>query len=398
MEKTNKYYSIIEKIVVNHKKYPGLETIKDDIINDVYSHSEVIINSVNNEDVINAYLSKVVSTSIITVPRKMNFHVEIAHKEISIEPKNTERTKYVDNMINGVVSNSTEKEQDIVETNKDTEADEIITENLYEDTTGETLVENNDRAIFEEEAIENIKNETSLDEIEDIEILQQNNIEEINEVELASQDSFEESSISEIELTEPESEQEILQNNIDNNQILIESDVQDSLTETLSDDLTTGNIQPINELDINDGENDDLSIMQTEENISSDNQEDITSLDLEETDLQTMDLDILTPEIDANELSIENSSQENIDDIESTVQNTDYSLFAYNPENIDQNISTQGLDSAIEKLNEQFPNLNIIEVYNLKYKNNDSVSEIALKLKMEESAVVDALNELISII
>ena len=47
MEKTNKYYSIIENLVKQHKKFPGYEDILDDIIDDVYSHSEVIINSIN---------------------------------------------------------------------------------------------------------------------------------------------------------------------------------------------------------------------------------------------------------------------------------------------------------------------------------------------------------------
>ena len=72
MEKTNKYYSIIENIVKHHSKFPGNEALLDAIIDDVYAHSEVIINSINNENVINAYLEKVVSTSMITVPKKNN--------------------------------------------------------------------------------------------------------------------------------------------------------------------------------------------------------------------------------------------------------------------------------------------------------------------------------------
>ena len=69
MEKTNKYYGIIENIVKKHSKFPGNESLLEEIIDDVYTHSEVIINSINNESVINAYLEKVISTSIITVPK-----------------------------------------------------------------------------------------------------------------------------------------------------------------------------------------------------------------------------------------------------------------------------------------------------------------------------------------
>ena len=101
MEKENKYYGIIENLVKKHKNFPGLESILEDIIDDVYSHSEVIIKTVTNEDVINAYLEKVVSTSIITVPKKMNFHPEIKHRSF-IREHNTIKVdqKLIDKMIN----------------------------------------------------------------------------------------------------------------------------------------------------------------------------------------------------------------------------------------------------------------------------------------------------------
>ena len=86
MDRHNKYYSIIENLVTQHKKYPGNEAILEDIIDDVYSHSEVIINSITNESVIESYLAKVVLTSIITVPKKMNFHPEIRHRVVSPAP------------------------------------------------------------------------------------------------------------------------------------------------------------------------------------------------------------------------------------------------------------------------------------------------------------------------
>ena len=96
MEKTNKYYSIIENLVRQHKKFPGYEPILEEIIDDVYSHSEVIINSINNESVIKAYLEKVISTSIITVPKKLNF------KSPSIvKPPKDVSTDLIDKMING---------------------------------------------------------------------------------------------------------------------------------------------------------------------------------------------------------------------------------------------------------------------------------------------------------
>ncbi len=94
MEKENRNYSRIESIVKQHKKFPGLESILDDIIDDVYSHSEVILNTVTNECVVNAYLEKVVSTSIITVPKRLGIRNNLSSQqsvsEIDIKPKSQE--------------------------------------------------------------------------------------------------------------------------------------------------------------------------------------------------------------------------------------------------------------------------------------------------------------------
>ena len=73
MDRENKYYNLIAGLVKQHKKYYGLEALLDDIIDDVYAHSEVVLNSIDNENVIQSYLQKIVSTSIITVPKKLNF-------------------------------------------------------------------------------------------------------------------------------------------------------------------------------------------------------------------------------------------------------------------------------------------------------------------------------------
>ena len=67
-----KYYDLIVSLIKQHRKFPGCESIIDDIVEDVYSHSSVVFSTVTNESVIEAYLSKVVSTSIVTVSKKKN--------------------------------------------------------------------------------------------------------------------------------------------------------------------------------------------------------------------------------------------------------------------------------------------------------------------------------------
>ena len=147
MEKNNKYYNIIADIVKKHRKYSGLEAILDDIIDDVYNHSEVIINSVPNESVISAYLEKVVSTSIITVPKKMGFHPEIKHATVSSvtqQPQQSsvsnEVVKKVDNtlvdkMINSAESTGSDStESDLLERASDkSELNDIVDKPIQEE-------------------------------------------------------------------------------------------------------------------------------------------------------------------------------------------------------------------------------------------------------------------------
>lgn len=81
MEK--KYYDLIISLIKEHRKFPGYEAILEDIANDVYNHAKVVIDSVSNDDVIIAYLNKVIATSIVTVPKKMNFNTKARHRVIT---------------------------------------------------------------------------------------------------------------------------------------------------------------------------------------------------------------------------------------------------------------------------------------------------------------------------
>lgn len=75
MEKSNKYYDLIIELIKENKKFAGHEAILDEIADDVYNHAKVVLSSVTNEDVVAAYLEKVISTSIITVSKKLNHNV-----------------------------------------------------------------------------------------------------------------------------------------------------------------------------------------------------------------------------------------------------------------------------------------------------------------------------------
>ena len=83
----NKYCEIIKEQIINHPKYIGLEDILDTLVDDVYEHAQVVLNSVEDEAIINSYLEKVIRTSLITVPKRLN----IASRKTS---KGSE-TKYI---------------------------------------------------------------------------------------------------------------------------------------------------------------------------------------------------------------------------------------------------------------------------------------------------------------
>ena len=82
-EVDEKYYNLIIELIKSHRKFPGYEAILEDIAQDVCEHAKTILKTVTNEDVITSYLTRVVSTSIITVPKKMNFNNNVKHRVIS---------------------------------------------------------------------------------------------------------------------------------------------------------------------------------------------------------------------------------------------------------------------------------------------------------------------------
>lgn len=93
-----KYYDLIVSLIKNHRKYnEQYESILDDIVKDVYNHSETLLSSVDDNEVIKSYLNKIVSVSIISVPRNLGITIKrnttpaIEYKlekaeEIQVEP------------------------------------------------------------------------------------------------------------------------------------------------------------------------------------------------------------------------------------------------------------------------------------------------------------------------
>ncbi len=417
MEKTNKYYNIIANLVKQHKKYPGNEAILDDIIDDVYSHSEVIINSINNDSVIIAYLEKVISTSIITVPKKMGFHKDIPHKIISAEPVNEApavNKALVDQMINSSEKGNVSENN----TNNLTYTDTTFSDALSHiglNEEGETVSEASQNTVsaFEEESTDSLTIETDREytyNIEDLPIdTESDSLETSNDMPPLQIDNFEEFSDNEETLDIIEEQPDNFTAFEENNDIL----------ETQENEIVDAQTDNFAVLEEN---NDILETQDVIEPLLEDNNLDLSSTldisaennEIEELQLsgETEDLVVINPDSEQDfnmtassdltefteDLPLEDEKNVS-DNIEThSYRNLDYSKFSYTPQNLDEDFDIEKLVSELQDLNNKKPELNILKIYNLKYKENRSVADIASLLGMSKDNIVEALSEIVAII
>lgn len=496
MEKTNKYYGVIENLVKQNRKYSGLEAILDDIIDDVYSHSEVIINSISNDSVIQSYLEKVVATSIITVPKKMGFHSEVKHRTITatqvldnIAHKQEEKVNnaLVDKMINTI---SVEKEPTInLETTEPVETvqepqvafEELPVENLQlEEPVAEEIKEpeNSDNAETLELNLEEPKIEQALEEENHFEELlapteelveehetvfeEPSHVENTLEMEdlgsdLSAQEIVEENNLENdteetisLEISEPDIQpQEMPEITMAAEETLEEAPLELSETVETVDTINTVETPEIEDLSLDntsetlnadfDAELEPVAELETDDNLEEitldDNSAEVSDLlptqdDIEplSEDLSLESDDMLSLDLQADEgLSLEPAEEsensnpldvinedglEQIADVITTTlqapsesslistedfKPTDYSVFSFSTDKYKDDIDAEEIVNEIKDVAAKRPELNIINVYNLKFKDKLTIPQVASKLDMSEDNVIEALNELISI-
>lgn len=451
MEKTNKYYNVIETLVKQNKKYQGLEAILDDIIDDVYSHSEVIINSINNDGVIQSYLEKVVSTSIITVPKKMGFHPEIKHRTIDAQQilenaaqRRAEKvnTELVDKMINNIAPEREEVPSETPETTSELtelepEESVLTLENAPSDIEQETddnflninekqeeLTDNQDNELDEiitsetletedleesEPVVETAEDNSVLDT--DLEISDLDN-EDANIVEDNQNDSLELNDLEEVSLTDTtEAGNDDIQEFEElETEELEPTDDTELLTDVQAESMADDNLEipePTEELqeseldDLTDTDN-DFETLEPAETLDldlqeDDNQDSLTEVDsLEESPLDVINDNGLEQIADVITETLENpgnTSSENTD-----FKPTDYSVFSYSTDKYNDDIDAEEIVNEIKDLASKHPELNIINVYNLKFKDKLTIPQVASELNMSEDNVIEALNELVAIV
>ena len=447
MEKTNKYYSVIENLVKQNRKIQGLEAILDDIIDDVYSHSEVIINSINNDGVIQSYLEKVVSTSIITVPKKMGFHPEIKHRTIdaqqvleNVAQRKAEKvnTELVDRMINNIPIENNEVHQETVE--KDSEFEELepeTSELMLSEAPKEVEQTTEDNILNFNEEMHEESSDNTLEDFVDSDSLEIEDL-DAEEPTFETEEPLQEESLEVSELNEEPNFVEDTQNDSlelnDLENISLDDASESTATEEIQDleTVETEDVEPIVDADVSASEqtlaNDDIeTIEQSDESLEPMlDFDDLTPADndfetLEPTD--TLDLDLqeddnsdslLEPEsLDESPLDVINDNGLNqiADVITTTLENpkntssentdfkpTDYSVFSYSTDKYKDDIDAEEIVNEIKDLASKHPELNIINVYNLKFKDKLTIPQVASELNMSEDNVIEALNELVAIV
>ena len=461
MEKTNKYYSVIENLVKQNRKFQGLEAILDDIIDDVYSHSEVIINSINNDSVIQSYLEKVVSTSIITVPKKMGFHPEIKHRTIDaqqvlekVAQRRTERvnTELVDRMINNIpIENKEtlkENEESVAELAElKPEEPALMSENATQDQlSGDKVmsineiqedVQNNTPENFvtidslETEDLNEVEPTVATEDthnsvLEDFVATDSLETEDLNEIEptfeteeLAKEESLEISDFNEEPNIVEDSKNDCLELN-DLDEISLDDTTADSTIDDVQGLAMQEKEEPVADNNIEGFAPSDESLEQTldfDDLTTADNDfetlepADTLDLDLQEDDNQTSLLD--TEPLEENPLDVinDNGLEQIADVITTTLVNTettsqeeinfkptDYSVFSYSTDKYKDDIDAEEIINEIKDLASKHPELNIINVYNLKFKEKLTIPQVASELDMSEDNVIEALNELVAIV
>ena len=467
MEKTNKYYGVIEDLVKQNRKYQGLEPILDDIIDDVYSHSEVIINSINNDSVIQSYLAKVVSTSVITVPKRLGFQPEVQRKTVDAQQvlenvvhkqEKAVNTVLVDKMINNIAFDDKEEEPSLEESLslEELEVSELQTPETTIETASETVNENKDLLISNDDKLEiETPNIDTQDEISvsdnELNVLIGENDNEISDIDAQTEIVNETAESTEPE-TIKESEQVSLELN-DLDEISEEEETQHDKTDEIqtSEEVDSIELEPVladdSTLEISDEpllQNDEIEIHEEETlELHQDDSTNFNSLDIEDLNpveddsdtFETKDLEILNSD-DTSDVTLDIQDNDNIELLETSTADdspldvisnnglnqiadvitttleypgntssentdfkpTDYSVFSYSTDKYKDDIDAEEIVNEIKDLASKHPELNIIDVYNLKFKDKLTIPQVASELNMSEDNVIDALNELVAIV
>ncbi len=431
-ELNKKYYDIIVEIIKSHRKFVGCEEILEQVADDAYEHAKVIIETLTNEDVIIAYLNKVVSTSIITVPKKLNI---TTRKTTCIENIIKERKTTLTSNVNfsekeeedGVLYNNNYGFEHLPEDNFDSELE--IENKKTEDFNTEL---DSTESFLEEELLTSNYNNTASEEAEDTEeaeeaekIEKNNSISSLDTRETVQEesDNIDDNTFDSLPLEkqntetiedkvdktlvdkmingvradldlEEEEEEEIfdsivddtLETNFVNDSLVLYTEEDNKITENLSDDILENNSTE--------------SFTQQHDTSQVDEIEIEEDLFQEINDLEPLvdfSIDIADKPVNGVEEFQDIENKESIEQICESYCPIIYKKFCYEHKHQEPMFKDEICSSLIE-ISEKLPELKILEVCDLKYNKRLSISQISSELNMETNAILEALNEITNIV
>lgn len=90
MELEQEKIDLIKKIITSDKKYTDNEDLFDDFFNETYKRSFLIVKSIKNQSSLEAYLRKIVTTSIINVLKDSGRVKRVKEGFVPVEEKSIE--------------------------------------------------------------------------------------------------------------------------------------------------------------------------------------------------------------------------------------------------------------------------------------------------------------------
>ena len=392
-----KHYDLIVSLIKAHRKYPDCESILDEIVADVYNHAEVVLNTVRNETVVASYLSKIVSTSMVTVPKRLGIvktkrndvwsrnvdndsiatvnsqpsltltEQSVGSDKIEPESVDTDAISFYDE--EDLKSNSDE----ILQIDDSVQPTTSLPENKYADKdVDKTLVDKMINGISENEAnlVNNVASDVvDIDDIDSLDIVETNTEQdELAPVEELEEEPVELSETEDLGLNSDEYEEELAP---------VEELEEEPVELNETEDLDSSS----DELQVGLGEETlELNEYSSDLNIEQYNPEAVSVISDEQP---SRDIDS-KPEID-NEFN-----DKSILSI--------YKAFEYDYEipSVTYNISEY--KEELQLLNSAYPNLSVLEVCKLKYEERLSINEISEKLNCTQKQVLDILGNVVNIV
>ena len=380
-----KYYDLILNLVRQHRRYESCKTIENDIVDDVLKRLQPVLKDIHDEAIIESYLQKLVSNSIITMSHKNN-----------ISRRNISKPALFDNIVNQEKPvEVTQKQEEHLELENESNEPNELNESVL-DLTEDNLEENSEISEKAEEFIEVPQSEESiqsevglseeklvLDEISD-------NIEEQND--------NDEECFSEDEVIMPE------QDLADSNNIVSLNEASDVIIENNPDNVVEDekNEFSLDFLENKDNNENSDELFESSNEINSDL--DLGSVDDLILDFNDGNADEIKNTEEPDEVSysdifeVDNNEEVNILPKEIPSKSINYDCFDIKLAHEDFLINDKdAIIADIINVNKLHPELNLIEIFKLKYNEHKTVKEIAQELNMLEDDVIIGINKLIDI-